>query len=407
MGGKGDPLSRKRGVECKDDLKEKSSIQGSVSIKNIIVLFIVFSMILALFQVSIMNFIDGHVGLSGIHPRTAEYSIERSIDIRNRGSSSMDYNLTLATPSNISENDIQYIENIDFNLEPEFYERYGTEWMSWNSGLEPNREDSVRVSYDVKTSSVDWDYSGPDSGTIEDIPEELIERYNRNQWPLDEDRNDDGTDDWMIEPENPKIETLAEEIVEGEDNIYDKSRAINRWIDENIEYELGDPGLPKHAVWVLESRAGDCDEQSFLYASLSRAVGIPAWMELGALYNRRENRWGKHAWIRTIFVDHEGITEWVNIDPANDQFYFRDALRFTTWVDEGGEDHLEDYYYYLYWRGGLIDLESNFESLDMKTQGTMIGIASQSSGYELNVGVPVVITSILIYSVVKKGKEVA
>jgi len=327
-----------------------------------------------------VNGVSGVGGLVGynsaakrIYPERADYTIQRSINISNVGDGSLYYNLTLASPYNISNNDIQYIDEVSFNIDPESHQKYGSEWKSWNRNLAPNQGETIQITYDVRTTTVSWDYSGEESGTVDDISAALKEQYNKNQWQLERDRNDDGQDDWMIQPNHTQIENLAEEIVKDEDNVYDKSRAIYDWIDENIEYKIGKSGLlPKHAAWVLESGTGDCDEQSLLYASLSRAVGIPAWMELGVLYDRSGRRWGSHGWIRTKFVTENGSGGWVNIDLVNDQFYFRDTFRFTTWVDDGGEGHLEDFYYYLRWSEGNIKVEDEFDEIRMETEGRVI-----------------------------------
>jgi len=390
---------------------ERSSIhekkKGASPIQRVIVLLVAFLILSALFLGPIMDFFYGSWRIGRVYPEEADYTIRRNIIIYNVGDNLLDYNLTLALPYNIKENDIQYIDEMKWNIDPVFHRKYGSEWKSWDGEIDPGGSDEIQIDYSVRTTTVSWDYSGEESGTVDDIPEDLKEQYNKNQWQLEDDRNDDGQNDWMIQPEHPEIESLAEEIVDGEDNVYDKSRAIYDWINDNIEYEIGRSGLlPKHAVWVLDSGTGDCDEQSFLYASLSRAVGIPTWMELGVLYDRGGQRWGGHGWIRTKFVSENGSGGWVNIDPVNDQFYFRDALRFTTWVDDGEEGHLEDFYYYLRWRGGDLEREDDFEDIRMETKGRF---DSENGlvipGFKMKIGIPAVITSVIFYSIINKKKD--
>lgn len=390
--------------EVNSSEKTRVGRKGRSPIRNVIVLLIVFLILSALFFGPIMDFFYGPWGVGRVYPEEADYTIRRSINIDNVGDGSLDYNLTLASPYDISESDIQYIDEVRYNIDPEFHQKYGSEWNSWDREIGSRDSEEIEIEYDVRTRTVSWDYSGEESGTMDDIPEGLKEQYNKNQWQLDRDRNDDGQDDWMIQPNHSEIESLAEEIVKDEDNVYDKSRAIYDWIDENIEYEIGRPGLlPKHAAWVLESETGDCDEQSFLYASLSRAVGIPTWMELGVLYDRGGQRWGGHGWIRTRFVSEDGTGGWINIDPVNDQFYFRDALRFTTWVDDGKEGHLEDYYYYVRWKGGDLEIQDDFENVKMDTEGEVVPEDGWAvPGFDMMIGVPAVISSVIVYSISKK-----
>ncbi len=397
----------KSSIGSKSTRKKRSGEKGASYIQRVIVLLIAFLILSALFLGPIMDFFYGPWGIGRVYPEEADYTIRRRITIDNVGDNSMDYNLTLALPYNISENDIQYIDEMSWNIDPEFHHKYGSEWKSWDHEISAYGSEEIQIDYSVRASTISWDYSGEQSGTVEDIPEDLKEQYNKNQWELERDRNNDGQNDWMIQPEHPEIESLAEEIVEGKDNVYDKSRAIYDWINDNIEYEIGRPGLlPKHAVWVLESGTGDCDEQSFLYASLSRAVGIPTWMELGVLYDRGGQRWGGHGWIRTKFVSENGSGGWVNIDPVNDQFYFRDALRFTSWVDDGEEGHLEDFYYYLSWRGGDLELEDDFENIRMETEGRVVPENGWAiPGFKMIFGLPAVIVSVLIYPVINRKRN--
>ncbi|MFW5945390.1 MAG: transglutaminase-like domain-containing protein [Candidatus Natronoplasma sp.] len=368
-----------------------------------IALLIVFLILSALFLGPIMDFFYGSWGIGSVHPEKADYSIKRTIEFNNSDPRDLDYyNLTLAIPEDIPENEIQSVDDTYWNIEPRIFRKYNSEWKSWNRSLDANEKESVQIIYDVRTRTVSWDYSGSESGTIDDISSQLKQRYNKNQWPLDEDSNDYDQDYWMIQPEHPAIESLADEIIKNEDNIHDASRAIYDWINENIEYELAGSGLPKPAVKVLESGTGDCDEQSFLYASLSRAAGIPAWMELGVLYDSRGERWGGHGWIRTRFVSEDGSSGWVNIDLVNDQFYFRDALRFTSWVDDGKEGHLEDFYSYITWKGGDLELEDDFENVRMNTEGRVVHEDGWLiPGFKMNIGIPAVITAVLIFSAVK------
>lgn len=394
--------------ERKKSEKSRRKKEGGSPLQSAIVLLIAFLIVSALFLGPIMDFFYGPWGAGRVYPEEADYTIRRSVTLDNLREDSLDYNLTLALPYNISEKDIQYLDEMRWNIEPEFHQKYGSEWKSWDRWIDPLETEEIKVDYSVRTTTVSWDHSNEESGAVDDMPQELKDQYNRNQWRLEEDRNEDGQYDWMIQPEHPDIENLAEEIVEGEDTVYGKSRAIYDWINENIEYEIGGSGLPKHAAWVLEDGTGDCDEQSFLYASLSRAVDIPAWMELGVLYDRGGQRWGGHGWIRTKFVWENGTTRWINIDPVNDQFYFRDALRFTTWVDDGKEGHLEDFYYYLSWRGGEDDLRvtNNFENVKMETEGRVIPERGWAiPGFRLTIGVPAVISSVIVHSIINDKKN--
>lgn len=391
--------------------KKKSDGQRKSLIIMVVVLLIVFLLVSALFLAPIMNLFYGSWGSKRVFPEKADFTIERRVEMRNTGDSRLEYNLTMSQPYNISGNDIQHIDGIGWNIKPTIYQKYDSEWKAWDRGIESNETEEIHVNYDVRTRTVSWNYSAEDVGTVDDIPEYLRERYNKNQWQLDEDRDEDGENDWMIQPDHFEIKNLAKHIVEDEDNIYDKSRAIYDWIDENIKYELGRSGqLPQHAAWVLEDRTGDCDEQSFLYASLSRAVGIPAWIELGVLYDRGAERWGSHGWIRTRIAAENDTGGWVNIDLVNDQFYFRDALRLTTWVDDGVEGHIEEFYNYITWQGisqgAWLEVEDTFEDRSMETEGRIVIKSGYAiPGFRAWTVVPAIMASVIIYSTIKRKKK--
>ncbi len=394
------------------DPREKTAVtksrKASVPIKKIVGLLIVFLFLAAIYVGPFLDMLYGPLGIGRVYPEKADFTINRTIRLQNVRKDSLDYNLTLAEPYDISKHELQTVNEIDWNLEPKTYYKNGTAWDSWDRKLEGGEADTIRISYDVSTRTYDWDYSSSDSGKVSDISDELKSRYNRNQWQLERDRDGDGENDWMIEPGDPQIQELAQKITKGKENIYEKSKAIYEWVHENISYQLGGSLLPQHSSAVLESREGDCDEQSFLYISLLRAVGISAWMELGVLYDRGGQRWGGHGWVRMSFVDQEGNKDWVNVDPVNDQFFFRDALRFTTWIDNGVKGQLEDYYYYISWYGDKDDLEidDDFEEVKMKTEGSVRPNSKQKTpGFELSMAIPVLTSSAVLYYWKKRKKR--
>lgn len=347
-----------------------------------------------------------------VYPERATFTIERTISMA--PDEDIEYNINLPKPFNIPSNDIQSVLDVGWSVEPTLGERFGQDWYFWNGSVSGGDSYEIVIEYTMETSTVVWDYSSRRSGTVGDIDQDLKDLYNRDQWPLTDrddvplDRNSDGRNDMMIEPDHPEISALAHQIAGDKDNIYDQARAIYRWIVNNIEYERGEPGLPQHAYWTLQSRRGDCDEQAFLFISLARAIGLPAWIELGVMYDRVIDEWGGHGWIRMEFVDDGGNSGWVNIDTTNRQFFARDATRITTWVDDGIADHLENYYMFMNYTPGSAtpNVEDLYVNLDMSTQGQVyIG----DSDLDIpSIGPALMISSIVISSylvALKKHKK--
>ena len=381
-------------------------------VKGIVILVIAL-LLIAVLMSPVADYIP-HLWGGPVYPESARFTIERKITLSTNRE--INYTVNAPKPFDINGNVMQTINDVDWTGEPIIGEQFGQPWMFWNEILNDGETDEIIITYEVETRTVKWDYSSQYSGTVEDIDQDLKDLYNRDQWVVTdrhgnpEDRNGDGRNDVMIEPNHPTIRNLARDITKDEDNIYDKSRAIYRWIRNNIEYERGAPGLPQHAYWTLDSRMGDCDEQAFLFISLARAVDIPAWIELGVLYDRVIDEWGGHGWIRMQFVDDVGNSGWVNIDTTNRQFFARDATRFTTWVDDGLEGHLETYYYFLTYRhqsdgpAPQVSINEQYTNLQMETEGQ---VYLGDDGFDIpSIGVALIIPTVVIFSIIWEKKRV-
>ncbi|MFO7992374.1 MAG: transglutaminase-like domain-containing protein, partial [Thermoplasmata archaeon] len=346
--------------------------------KGVGILIVAFVLILLLFS-PLVNMLPDLWG-GPVYPEKAEFTISREITLTTNRE--INYQIDIPVPIDIPGNNIQRVNSIDWFGSPNTITKYDQEWKIWSGELSSSR--TMNVNYHVTTETVKWDYTSDDSGLIEDIPQGLKDTYNRDQWIVDEDgdgtpddRDHDGRDDVMIEPSSSTIINLAQDITGDKTNLYSKARAIYDWINDNIEYERGSSGLPQHALWTLREGKGDCDEQSFLFCSLARAVDIPAWVELGVLYDRVIDEWGGHGWVRMEFIKSDGTSGWVNIDTVNNQFFARDATRFTSWVDDGGEGHLEDYYLFLSYNYSVlphqpspqVSISDEYTNVQMDTEG--------------------------------------
>ncbi len=120
----------------------------------------------------------------------------------------------------------------------------------------------------------------------------------------------------------PEILAKANEIVEGESNLYTAVFKLANWVEENIEYDLNtitaDAALS--SSWVLENREGVCDELTALFISLSRSVGIPAKFIAGTAYSNSNEGFGNHGWAEVYFPGKG----WVPYDVTFKQFGFID-----------------------------------------------------------------------------------
>jgi transglutaminase-like putative cysteine protease len=191
----------------------------------------------------------------------------------------------------------------------------------------------MAISYHVKAYFKQWKIKAEDSGTTAQVPGSYAGYLQ---------------DCWKFTPSDPTIKDLANRIAGNTTNVFQKVQQVYTYVNQNIAYLSNSPEEPKSPTRTLSDRNGDCDDQSFFMGSLLRAQGVPAWLELGILYDQSQRHWGGHAWMQVYIPLKNGGAEVVNIDPANDQFLFRDAYRMTDYVDNGNIDDLQSYY--ISWR---------------------------------------------------------
>ena len=114
----------------------------------------------------------------------------------------------------------------------------------------------------------------------------------------------------FIQFDHPEIQTKAKEIVSKGDSDVVKATELLNWVNQNIQKR---PVLSvPNALETLRNRVGDCNEHAVLLAALARALGIPAEIEAGLVY--QNGRFYYHAWN----VLHLG--RWITADAVMGQF---------------------------------------------------------------------------------------
>ena len=126
-------------------------------------------------------------------------------------------------------------------------------------------------------------------------------------------------------------QTNEKELIELADRLYNSSsspyeyllKAIS-WIKAHVFYRGRIP--PRYPIEVLREGMGDCDEQALLLGTLCRIKGIPAFLQVGALYTPGRSmtttayngRWisitdniGWHAWCMVYMTSKNG---WIPVD---------------------------------------------------------------------------------------------
>jgi transglutaminase-like putative cysteine protease len=122
----------------------------------------------------------------------------------------------------------------------------------------------------------------------------------------------------------PRTRELAREITAGAENSFDKARAIEQYLRENLSYDLSVPGPPDDQDFVdfvlFDLEAGYCDYYSSAFVVLARSVGIPSRLAMGyaqgeydedaKAYRVRANN--GHSWPEVFFPEYG----WIQFEPT-------------------------------------------------------------------------------------------
>jgi len=276
-------------------------------------------------------------------PETAEFTVERQMSI----SGVKSFGFDIPEPGDISG--AQQVVSIYTSPQPTALQKYGYDWMDWDAP--PGETITVRTTF--RTWTVWWDIDSDNSLTLNEarsydpVYNILSDQYNH--------------DEWRIEATHPEIISLARQLEDG-GTIYENLQSIFKYLDVNFEYSTREGGAVKTSSETLRDRHGDCDDMSFLFVAIARAMGIPSWPELGAMYDPITREWVGHGWMEVYVPTTQGGKN-VSIDMVNDEFLVRGANRFSDFKSNGVGDHLEDYYYsysYLPASGMTPEITDNF-----------------------------------------------
>ena len=135
-----------------------------------------------------------------------------------------------------------------------------------------------------------------DSGTLEEIPEELNKSYCGEG------------DSWLVK--DPELRIVAQEIAENETNVLTLVKKFVEWIRQNIGYAVHE--VPSYPNETYAERSGDCDDQAILFITLCRILGIPSYLQIGCIHmptvpSTEDTYWEDHL---TTSLKHIGWHGW-------------------------------------------------------------------------------------------------
>jgi len=317
------------------------------------------------------------------YPEEATFTLQRTLTVDANGGTVTNFTLDFPEPMDMVREGrpLQEIIDVHYSSEVTRTVRYGHNWTVWDVGtLSGSQQRTLTATYQVTARTHIWDIDAASSGNLSDIPLALKEQYLR--------------DEWKMAMTDPLVAAQAERLAGDEDNVYLILRSIYDWMRENIDYPSGSWGaMPQDARQTLLTRVGDCDDQAILFCALARAAGVPAWLQLGALYVGIEDSWGGHGWLQAYVPLKDGGGERVVIDTVNGDFLVWRPNRFVEFTDDGSAEHLIDYYFIYYGvfndksypGGGEPEFEDRYEAISYEASNRKV---SQGTVFELGVRPP-------------------
>lgn len=115
--------------------------------------------------------------------------------------------------------------------------------------------------------------------------------------------------DAFVQVDHPTIQEQAAAIIGDADTAWEKARLVYDFVFHELEKEAV-ISFPS-ALEVLESRAGDCNEHTVLFAALARAAGVPTRIAIGVVWSDELDGFYYHAWPEVLI---DGI--WIWLDPT-------------------------------------------------------------------------------------------
>jgi transglutaminase-like putative cysteine protease len=269
------------------------------------------------------------------YPEEVQMEIVRTLTLDADGGEVISYTVDLPRPVSIMDEGA-YLQKVDrLSVSPSYHELWdnGTyDTMVWE-GEDLYGTFTLTMTIEVTQRIHVWDL---DEGSVlekDDIPQYYQDNY------LD--------DQWKIIVDDPGIEALREDIVGDETNVYLIAKAIYNWIDDNVDYYIwNSPEGPLSSLETLDKLKGDCDDQSILFCALARSAGVPAWLQLGAVYSPGSGEIGGHAWVQMFMPTEDGGTN-VTIDIVNDDFLVWMPNLFCEYTDNGDADDLYNAYHHV------------------------------------------------------------
>lgn len=190
-------------------------------------------------------------------------------------------------------------------------------------------------------------------------------------FPIEEDLS--GYEEYLLPTEtidsnNQKIISKANELAEGQNDLFKVTFKLANWVEENVKYDLNTltAEASQKASWVLDHQEGVCDEMTSLFVAMCRSLGIPSRFVSGISYTTSDlftEKWQSHGWAEVYFPE----VGWVSFDTAFGEYGYIDVTHIQLKEENDPAEPSTKFQ----WLADDVDLKS--EPLDFKVEVTDYG----------------------------------
>lgn len=215
----------------------------------------------------------------------------------------------------------------------------GNQFVRWNETIEAHANQSYFVSANIiQESFLTSDLSGAQSLTLQQIHSSYPELTKTYCKPMGNDTVS------FIDPNNPIITQLAWTIKNQSktDNAFILGKQLFSWLKNHTTYEKHITSQPQPAIVTYETGVGDCDDLTYLYLSLCKAIDLPSRYVKGYLVSNETAV--AHVWAEVFVGKQISETGWIPVECAGTGSYYtmihhhygvQDANHVRLCVDDG------------------------------------------------------------------------
>ncbi len=300
-------------------------------------------------------------------PKTMEINLSQNYSFVDSESGNNRFYMFLNLPVNDQFQTGSTYISYDKNVTPLFFNKYNRSYYKFEIG---NGVNYINATYNFTTYGFSWHSLLNVNSTLNMIPFGLVKKYVHPEYF----NYTSGFTTQSYEVINPNFfKNLTENITKNYTTVVGKLRAIYDYIEENYKYNItyNFGNVPLTAQQVYYTGEGDCEELSYLFESMARSIGIPAWTQYGILINENGNvvSIAEHAWVETYIPLNYTSGVNVTIDttvevgkPAsqlmNLGFLVKYPNELILWTDDGNSTHMSNFHIFLEYPSFGVSIEN-------------------------------------------------